>query len=513
MSTPLAKVTIDGKELEVPAGTNLIEAAKKAGSAIPHYCYHEKLSIAGNCRICLVDIEKTPKLSIACNTKVTDGMVVHTNNQKVLEARQSVLEFILVNHPIDCPVCDQAGECKLQDYYMKHDLKASRMKEEKVHKDKAIALGPNVMLDQERCILCSRCIRFCKEIAEEDQLCFSERGNHNELTVYPGKKLDNPYAMNTIDICPVGALTSKDFRFKQRVWFLKEVDSVCPGCATGCNIKISHNKGVAYRLLPRQNEAVNETWMCDGGRFTFKPTNAENRLRHPMVRSEGALKVVRQEKAIEDIAKVLAAVPVSSILGIASAQFTNESNFAFWKFLKEVGVTDFYYQALEVSNPSQDDYLIHPDKNPNRAGVEALGLKALVEDKRYQLIFILGDLPSARLQKILLDRQRTVVVFSSHEGEGVELADIVLPVPTWVEENGTFTNKQKRVQRILPAFSAPAENKSVWEWTSLLAKACKKEKPVYQQINEVMADLSETIPDFKGVNPDKVGNQGFVLMS
>jgi len=192
------------------------------------------------------------------------------------------MEFILINHPIDCPVCDQAGECKLQEYYMEHDLKDSRMSEEKVHKDKAIPLGPNVMLDMERCILCSRCTRFCDEITKTGELCFTERGDHTELTAYPGRQLDNPYSLNTVDLCPVGALTSRDFRFKQRVWFLKTTDSICPGCATGCNIRVQHNKGVVYRLLPRENDAVNQCWMCDEGRDTYKPVLAQNRLRSPM---------------------------------------------------------------------------------------------------------------------------------------------------------------------------------------------------------------------------------------
>jgi len=470
----MPKLTIDGKEVEAPAGMNLIEAGKLAGSKIPHYCYHKKLSIAGNCRICLVDIEKQPKLAIACNTKVADGMVVHTNNPKVLEARQQVMEFILVNHPIDCPVCDQAGECKLQDYYMKHDLKESRMMEEKVHKDKATSLGPNVMLDMERCILCSRCIRFCNEIAEEDQLCFSERGNHTELTTYPGQKLDNPYAMNTIDICPVGALTSKDFRFKQRVWFLKETDSICPGCSTGCNIKINHNQGVIYRLLPRANEEVNEVWMCDEGRFTYKPVNEKNRLRHPMMKVDGKLTGVRKEKIFQALRASLQDVPASSILGIASAQFTNEANSSFIKFLKEcLNVTDIFYQAKEVLNPSHDDYLISADKNPNRAGVEALGLTPLIEDKKYQVIFVLGGISLAKLNKITFEKNRKVIVFASHDGSDVDLADFVFPVPAWAEEEGTFTNKKKMVQKIHAAFPPPGESIPVWEWVSEMAKKWK----------------------------------------
>ncbi len=374
----MPKLTIDGKEVEVPEGTNLIEAGRNIDSKIPHYCYHSKLSIAGNCRICLVEIEKQPKLQIACNTKAMEGMVVHTKSPKVLEARQSVMEFILVNHPIDCPVCDQAGECKLQEYYMRHDLKPSRMEEEKVHKEKAIPLGPNVMLDMERCILCSRCVRFCKEIAEEDELCFTERGDHTELTTYPGKALENPYSLNTVDICPVGALTSRDFRFKQRVWFLKETDSVCPGCATGCNIELNHNKEVLYRILPRKNEEVNENWMCDEGRETYKPVHQENRLRHPLVRIGNQLEVSRREKALAELKKSLEGISGSAILAIGSAQFTNEDNFAFMKFMKEgLGVQDFVYQAKEVENPSHDDYLISPDKNPNRAGVTALGMRPL----------------------------------------------------------------------------------------------------------------------------------------
>jgi NADH-quinone oxidoreductase subunit G len=464
------KVTIDGKEIEVPAGINLIEAAKLAGAAVPHYCYHPKLSIAGNCRICLVEIEKQPKLQIACNTKVAEGMVVKTSGTKVEEGRQSVLEFILVNHPIDCPVCDQAGECRLQEYYMKLDRKPSRMEEEKVQKDKAVRLGPNVMLDMERCILCSRCIRFCQEVAHEDQLCFTERGNHTELTSYPGKELDNPYSVNTVDICPVGALTSTDFRFKQRVWFLKTVDTVCPGCATGCNVKLWHNKGVAYRLTPRENEAVNQVWMCDEGRSTYKPVNEENRLRHPVVKHEGQNEIARSETAVAELKKALDGVPGSAMLGIGSAEFTNEANAALLSFLKDaLGVKDFAYHAKEVANPSHDDFLISADKNPNRAGVEALGLKPIAEERRYQVFFALGELPFSKIQKIAFEKNRKVILFATHDTAATEYADFVFPVPAWAEDEGTYSNKQKMVQKISPAFPAPGESKTVAEWMALFA--------------------------------------------
>ena len=506
----MPKITINGKEINAPDGLNLIEAGKLAGVQVPHYCYHPKLSIAGNCRICLVEIEKQPKLQIACNTKVAEGMVVKTQSPRVLEARQSVLEFILVNHPIDCPVCDQAGECKLQEYYMKHDLKASRMEEEKVHKDKAVDLGPRVMLDMERCILCSRCIRFCQEVAKVDELCFTHRGDHAELTTYPGKKLENAYSVNTVDICPVGALTNRDFRFKQRVWFLKETESVCPGCATGCNIKINHNQGVIYRLLPRANKEVNDCWMCDEGRLTFKPVNQENRLRHPKVSVNGKMEIVRCEKAIEELLKAVTGIPASAVLGIGSAQFTNEDNYAFMKFLEKcLGVTDFACHAKEVPNPSHDEFLISADKNPNRAGVTSLGMKPLDSlDRHYQLFFVLGEISFKALEKLSFEKNRKVVIFATHDLPEIVYADFIFPVAAWAELDGTFTNKQGRVQRINAAFPPPGESMPVWQWVSEIAQSWKKESLKYTHINQVFADLAETIPSFKGLNYEKIGKEG-----
>ncbi len=468
----MPKLIIDGKEIQAPDGMNLIEAARLAGSSIPHFCYHKKLSISGNCRICLVEIEKQPKLQIACNTKVAEGMVVQTRNLKVLEARQSVMEFILVNHPIDCPICDQAGECKLQEYYMRHDLKPSRMTEEKKHKGKVVPLGPRVMLDMERCILCSRCIRFCKEIAGADELCFSQRGNRTTLTPYPGRELTNPYSVNTVDICPVGALTSRDFRFQQRVWFLKETESVCPGCATGCNIRISHNDGMIFRLLPRTNEQVNQCWMCDEGRLTYKGVNLENRLRHPRVRREGRPLRIRFQEALLEAKKIMEGIRGNSILGIGSAQFTNEDNSAFQKALKEVWqVTDFAYTARAPANPSHDNFLIDADKNPNRAGVTALGMKPLGGlDKRYQAFLILGELPHAELAKISLGPTPKVVIFATHEVPETDYADLILPAAAWAEVDGTFTNRQGRVQGIHSAFPPPGEAMPVWRWMEEIAK-------------------------------------------
>src|SRR3989442_307335 len=270
---------IDGQRIEVPEGLTVIQAAERLGIEIPHYCWHPGLSIAGNCRMCLVEVEKSPKLQIACNTRVADGMVVHTTSEKTKAAQRAVLEFLLVNHPIDCPVCDQAGECKLQEYYMDYDRQRSRIPlPEKVHKKKAKPIGPLVILYQERCILCSRCVRFVDEVTHTSELAFYQRGDHVDLDLAPGKVLDNPYSANVVDICPVGALTNRDFRFRARVWYLERSESVCGACANGCNMEIYQREGTIYRFQPRENDAVNQYWMCDAGRMSYRALQAEGRL-------------------------------------------------------------------------------------------------------------------------------------------------------------------------------------------------------------------------------------------
>jgi len=249
---------IDGRSVEVEAGTTVIQAAERAGIEIPHYCWHPGLSVSGNCRMCLVEIEKAPKLQIACNTVAADGMVVCTTSERTKAAQRSVLEFLLINHPIDCPICDQAGECKLQEYYMDYDRQRSRFPlPAKVKKAKAVPIGPHVMLDRERCILCARCTRFLDEITHTSELGIHQRGDHSEIRLAPGKVLDNAYSANVVDICPVGALTNRDFRFRARVWYLERTPSVCAGCAMGCNIEVYQREGRIYRFQPRANARVN----------------------------------------------------------------------------------------------------------------------------------------------------------------------------------------------------------------------------------------------------------------
>ena len=304
------KVKVDGREIEVPKTvpdpisgkpipTTMIQACAMINVDVPHYCYHPKLPVVGNCRMCLVEfgtpalgpdrkpvmnpdgtpkIAKSPRPAIACATPISPGMEIYTNTPGVKQMREGVLEFLLINHPLDCPICDQAGECKLQEYSVDYGQSSSRFVEPKVHKPKAVDLGPRIVLDDERCILCTRCIRFSKDIVGDDALGIVNRGSYNTLTAYPGKEFDNNYTLNTVDICPVGALTSKDFRFKMRVWFLKETKSVCTSCATGCNIIIGSREEKIYRYEPRQNDAVNSCWMCDSGRLNYKWVGREDRL-------------------------------------------------------------------------------------------------------------------------------------------------------------------------------------------------------------------------------------------
>src|SRR5262245_30997356 len=278
----MPKITIDGRELEVGAQENLIDAAARIGVHIPHFCYHPGLSVDGNCRQCLVEVDGGAKLQIACNTPVKDGMKIRCDTPVVAEARRGVLEFLLLNHPIDCPICDQAGECRLQEYYMGHGLYDARRNVDKVHKPKVVNLGPLVMLDAERCVLCSRCVRFCTEVAGTEELYIKERGHQAEIATFPGQELTNPYSGNVVDICPVGALLSREFRFKSRVWWLKQADSVCSFCARGCNIRIDHHWNKVQRVVPRPNPDVNKFWMCDRGRSNFGWFN-DDRLVEPRV--------------------------------------------------------------------------------------------------------------------------------------------------------------------------------------------------------------------------------------
>ena len=350
------KLTIDGREITTTRGSTVIQAAADEGIAIPHYCYHPKLSVPGNCRMCLVEIEKMPKLQIACNTKVNDGMAVKTQSLRVLEARKAVMEFLLINHPLDCPICDQAGECWLQDYYMQHNLKESRFDERKEHDRKRELFGPNVIFDAERCIKCTRCVRFLQEVTHTEELTVLNRGDDSTIALFPGKTLDNPLSANINDICPVGALTDRDFRFKVRVWNLENTPSVCPGCSTGCNITIGSYQNRIARFKPRINEEVNSHWICDEGRYCFHPLTDGERLTSPLIRQEGGLVPTDWETALKTALSGLRTA--AGLGGLISGRNTNEEAFLFVKLMKMFSpqpALEVFYQERALSPDRHHD--------------------------------------------------------------------------------------------------------------------------------------------------------------
>ena len=380
----MPEVSIDGRKITVSEGTTVIQAAEKMGIFIPRYCYHPGLSIAGNCRICLVNVEKAPKLQIACNTAVTEGMVVHTTSAEAEEGRRAVLEFLLANHPLDCPVCDQSGECDLQNFYLNFGLYNPRFREHKVKKHKAVELGPHVMLDQERCILCSRCVRFTDEITKTGEFGIFNRGDRAELGLYPGDVLENPYSANVVDICPVGALTERDFRYKARVWYLSSAPTVCNGCSQGCNIDMHYvldrphlNEGARMlRVKPRYNPDVNQWWLCDEGRYGLGWIDQARlgNVRGPGANGEDAT----WEQALTAISTAVAELGEEQNGGarigvIASAQLTNEELFLIRDIFE--GKLGAQVTTVVPERPgSSDDFLIKADKNPNTLGATLLGL-------------------------------------------------------------------------------------------------------------------------------------------
>jgi NADH-quinone oxidoreductase subunit G len=534
----MPRLTIDGIEVEVAAGTNLLEAARQAGVEIPHYCYHPGLSIAGQCRLCMVDIDKVPRSQISCNTIAADGMVVRTQTERVVETRRSVMEFHLINHPLDCPVCDQAGECWLQIYYMKHGLYEPRMADDKVHKAKAIPLGPHVILDAERCILCSRCVRFCDEITGTGELGIFHRGDHSEIGLFPGATLENRYSANVVDICPVGALTDRDFRFQVRVWYLDTAKSVCNACARGCNIEVHtsrrrphQNQGRRVaRFKPRFNAEVNQWWLCDAGRYSFKWIDDESRLGAPRQRAGQALVETTWDDAVAVLAAALQRYRPEEIGVLASPRMSNEDLFALRRLADRLGLANVDHRVPPRAPGDQDDFLIRADKNPNTRGAELIGLTpgaggldapALLQAAaagRLKLLWILHhDLlqsgwPEADV-RAAVGRAEMVVVQGTNADGLTAGAHLVLPSAAYVEREGTFTNFQGRVQRFRTAIEPLGEARPDWRIVGDVARALGHGDPLWaaERADQVFAALAAEVPAFAGMTYRAIGDGGLVV--
>lgn len=550
----MPKIKIDGKEIEFKQGQTIIEAAKDHGIEIAHFCWHPKLSVSGNCRMCLVEVEKMPKLVIACATTAADGMVVRTQSDKSLAARNAVMEFFLINHPLDCPICDEAGECKLQDYTYKHSVGESRFVEEKVKKGKRIQIGPYVMFDADRCIMCSRCIRFCDEIAKDPELTFTKRGDRVFLTTYPGEKLDNLYSMNVVDICPVGALTNSDFRFKSRVWEMSLTNSVCTGCARGCNIELWVRNNEVLRLVPKYNEDVNSYWMCDHGRVnTFKFVNAKDRVDGPHIRVEGNLVRVGWDEAYAEAASRLKGFSKDEIAVLGSAFATVEDNYTAAKFAKSVLGTGNLDFVKHVDPAFGDDILRKNDITPNSFGAELAGVKPSkngndfngiikgIKEGKIKALYILEDDIIAANNELesVFAKLDLLIAHATNFNKTTVLADIVFPASTYAEKNGTFVNFSGRVQRIRPAVATldvdrALEGMSMSRWDKFGTKfdrwaqgkhfdaraswkilvglaSALGQKMKYGMAEEVFLDIAANDEVFKGLDYDVLGELGVQL--
>jgi NADH-quinone oxidoreductase subunit G len=455
---PTVELTIDGRSVTVRNGTNVLEAAKLAGKDICHFCYHPGLTIAASCRQCLVEIEKNPKLQPSCQVAVTPGMVVHTESPAVLKARREMLEFTLKNHPIDCPICDKAGECTLQRHYMDHDHSLTRVDVPKIRKAKHADIGREIVLDAERCILCSRCVRFCEEIPGTSELAMMARGDHETIGIHEGHPLDNPYSINVVDICPVGALTAKDFRFAIRAWELESTPTTCSGCATGCAVELHSKHEQAYRVVPRHDPEVNGHWMCDEGRYTYKELDPAIRVLHAEVDDQ----VVPLYDALALVAEELAGKKVAVVFASTA---TTESNLALAELCELVDAERFILGRLPGIG---DDVLRDPDKNPNtRGALLAAGevgkheaeLALELAGRAYEAVVFLDD--QGELSDVVLATLSglTSVCLASRRTKLAQACRIRLPAASWAEALGTYVNRQGKLRVVEPAWRAEGDRR------------------------------------------------------
>ncbi|MBT3181189.1 MAG: 2Fe-2S iron-sulfur cluster binding domain-containing protein [Deltaproteobacteria bacterium] len=469
------KITIDNKEVEATEGMTVIEVADSFGIHIPRFCYHPELSKLGSCRMCLVEIEGMEKLVPSCTKLALDGMVVRTDTDRIKKARQDVLELLLINHPMDCPVCDASGECDLQNYYFEYSLKQSRFFESKDKRKKAIKIGPHLILDSERCVHCERCIRFCDETLKEHQLGVYGRGGGSQIDMVPNATLSNPYSMCVVDLCPTGALTTRDFRFKKRSWSLGSTPSICTGCATGCNVFMDHSDNVVYRYRPRINSDINGGMLCDYGRLSYKTINSHDRVLHPKIMKDGEMYHVTWNEALERLMD-LVGVCESNIYGILSARSSVEDNVAFKGICEKLLCIENMYLSKDEDDPSfSDDLLKSGEKNPNLAGCSDLANGKPEEFHKGAGWIILDELTQDELLSLVVSEPKFVILISSSVKRGHRFADVVLPKPSHAEQIGTFINKTGRSQVAEKAFDPLGESMRIVDIGKRLADLLGKE--------------------------------------
>ncbi|HVT45012.1 MAG TPA: molybdopterin-dependent oxidoreductase [Thermoanaerobaculia bacterium] len=512
----MGKVTIDGIEVEVEDGTNVIEAAKLADIHVPHFCYHPSLTVVGQCRMCLVEIEGMPKLQAGCSSPVKDGMKIHVYNEKVDKARKGQMEFLLINHPLDCPICDKAGECPLQDYAFNYGTVTSRYGEMKRTYPgmERTPIGPHVLQNMNRCIHCTRCIRFCDEISGTSELAFFRRGASTEVGVFPGTPLDNWMSACVTDVCPTGALTTREFRFESRVWNLETTESICNGCDVGCNIFIGHRSGKIYRYRPRVNPAVNDHWLCDYGRFSHERYETD-RVVVPKVRRDDYLGVSTWGEAFSAIREKIEAASGGQIAAIASSQLTNEEGYLLKRiFIDHLGSpnVDVLVDPIgPIRMKSKTEWLLGTQSGPNYRGLRDVGIAPnggrTAEDlmtrgaEGIDLLYIADVTFSERAkQPEVVENLRRAAFLVVHAWENhplAEVADVVLPSTIFAEKEGTWTNLQGRVQRIHQAYPPKGQALTDLEILRRLAIALSPELVMADDVDQLFFEMCETIPAFQ----------------
>jgi NADH-quinone oxidoreductase subunit G len=518
---------IDGRPVVVKKGTTVLQAAERLGLVIPHYCYHPGLSIAGNCRMCLVEIEKMPKLQIGCATPAAQGMVVKTTAERVRTAREGIMEFLLINHPLDCPICDQAGECRLQQYEAAYGSGTSRFEEEKVHFPKRYDIGTSVVFDAERCIKCTRCIRFCDEVSRSHELALFHRGDHAIIGTFPGKPLDNPYSGNTVDVCPVGALTWKPFRFKARVWFLKNVPSVCAGCARGCSVDLATFENRIHRMTPRTNPEVNGHWICDAGRQSFTPLYERPRFPRPLARPEpaGAQEEVLWDEALDRAAarlRRLAREKGDALAAVVSARLSVEDLYLTRRVLSEaIGIPRLAVPPHEEGQ--DDDLLVRRDKTPNGRGAALAGpgapnagrVREILDDVaagRVRGLVVVGEdlLGDGAITAEALAGLETLVVIDWWASLTAKAAHVALPACGYGEFEGVFVSFEGRAQRARAALRPQGESLPAWRILRDLGRRFGLGDE-YASARDVFDALATKVPAFAGLSYRALGDLGASL--
>jgi len=535
----LLNVQIDGVWLQFPKGTRVIEACNQSGKFIPRYCYHPKLSSPGNCRMCLIEmgmpkmgpdrkpvigadgkseIAWIPRPQISCAQDIAEGMGIRTDSAMVKECRQGVMEFLLINHPLDCPICDQAGECQLQEFSVDYGNGGSRFLEHKVKKPKRVEVGPRVTLDAERCVLCSRCIRFMQEVAHDDVLGFVDRGSFSTIACHPDRTLDSNYSLNTVDICPVGALTSTDFRFKMRVWFLKETKSFCTSCATGCNTLISGRENIVYRQTPRENNDVNSIWMCDYGRLNFHYLQSPERLTNPTIKGASGNEITQWEIALSRAASELKRYRGGEVAIIASGSFTNEELFLTRRLSEALGTS-----LLDIvpHNAAGDKILLSPDRNANTAGARLMGVTGGVpgsllglissglKKRTIKALIVLGEDATKVIGEEIANAELIVAMNILPNGT-TKLAHLLFPSAGFAEKRGSMVNKNGRLQRLNRAIQPPGSARDDWEIIRDLLQGVSGDNGIYM-IEDVFKQIATSVPAFAGLSLSKIGDLGVQL--